>query len=65
MREVRIPQLEAEYAVMGSDVGLILSPEERKTLALGIKIAIKYVPSSDPAWAFLTQWLDRLVPEGL
>jgi hypothetical protein len=65
MREVRIPELEAEYAVMGSDVGLIMSPQERKTLAKGIVIILKYVPHNHPAYSFLKHWVDRLVPEGL
>lgn len=63
MRERR-DLLEAENALKGSDAPMQLTPEMRKTLAKGISVALQFVPKTHHSHAFLSFWIDILVPEG-
>ena len=67
MRDVRLPQLEAEDAVQGSAVSLTLTSKERRELAELLQRTTKCVGySGDPSdVGELYKWIGLLVPEGL
>jgi hypothetical protein len=63
MRDVRLPQLEAEHAVQGSDVAITLTSAERKRLGK-LLIALRDLHPSAPAiQTDLRHWIDALIPE--